>query len=167
MAVKEMTLGDGSPAPWIAFGTGTALYNQPAKDAVLLAINRGFKHLDGAQVYNNEDSLGDAIVASGKKREDLYITTKLFKLDPGTSVIQSLQTSLKNLKVEYVDLFLIHMPAQFSNASMTLGEVWKGMVEAKKQGLAKSIGVSNFSVKHLEEVRSTGLEMPAVNQASY
>lgn len=159
--MKTIKLSDGTSAPWLAFGTGTALYKKEAKDSVLLAFQRGFVHVDAAQMYENEESVGDAIVESGKARGDIYVTTKLNSLKPGETVSSSLEGSLKKLKVEYVDLFLIHVPTMHEGK---IGEVWKGMVDAKKKGLTKSIGVSNFNVKYLEQVRATGLEMPAVNQ---
>lgn len=158
---KTVKLADGTSAPLLAFGTGTALYKKESSDAVLLAIQRGFVHIDAAQMYENEDSVGDGIVASGKARKDLYVTTKLQKLNEGQTVQSTLEDSIKKLKVDYVDLFLIHVPFQHEGK---IGDVWKAMVEVKKKGLAKSIGVSNFNIKYLEQVRATGLEMPVVNQ---
>jgi len=162
--MKTIKLSDGTSAPWLAFGTGTALYNKEAKEGVLLAFQRGFQHVDAAQVYMNEASVGDAIAASGKAREDIYVTTKLYGLQDGETASTSLEGSLKKLQVDYVDLFLIHIPAMFEGK---IAEVWKGMVEAKKKGLTKSIGVSNFNVKYLEQLRASGLETPAVNQIEF
>ncbi|KLO06407.1 Aldo/keto reductase [Schizopora paradoxa] len=162
--MKTIKLSDGTSAPWLAFGTGTALYKKAAKDSVLLALQRGFVHIDAAQMYENEDSVGDAIVESGKARGDFYLTTKLNSLSDGESVSTSLEGSLKKLKVDYVDLFLIHVPTMHEGK---IAEVWKGMVEAKKKGLTKSIGVSNFNIKYLEQVRAVGLEMPVVNQIEF
>jgi len=162
--MKTLQLSDGTSAPWLAFGTGTAFYNKEATEGLLLAFQRGFTHVDAAQVYMNEASVGDAIAASGKAREDIYVTTKLYKLNEGETVSSSLEGSLKKLKVDYVDLFLIHMPLVHDGKEV---EVWKGMVEAKKKGLTKSIGVSNFNVKYLEQLRASGLELPVVNQIEF
>lgn len=161
--MKTIQLSDGTSTPWLAFGTGTAYYKKEAKDGVLLAFERGFTHIDAAQIYMNEESVGDAIVASQKARGDIYITTKLYQLTEGETVTSSLEGSLKKLKVDYVDLFLIHMPGVHEGKIV---DVWKGMVDAKKKGLTKSIGVSNFNVKFLEQLRASGLEMPVVNQVS-
>ncbi|EPQ58043.1 Aldo/keto reductase [Gloeophyllum trabeum ATCC 11539] len=164
MATLTFPLNDGTSIPALAFGTGTALYNKDARDAVTTAITSGFVHLDGAQMYGNEDSLGDAIVASGKPRESLYITTKLTELKNGATVKSALQESLRKLKVDYVNLFLIHMPTHHEGR---LKEVWKQMEEVKKEGLAKSIGVSNFRIKDFEEFLPEATIKPAVNQIEF
>ncbi|KAI6109519.1 NADP-dependent oxidoreductase domain-containing protein [Pisolithus sp. B1] len=149
MPVSELTLNDGTRTPWIAFGTGTALYGKDVQQSVTVAIQNGFTHLDGAQQYHNEDSLGAAIAASGKPRSELYITTKLGKLKPGDTPKSALEESLRKLRVDYVDL---------------LQDVWIGMEEAKNAGLTKSIGVSNFTSDHLSEILEVATIPPAVNQ---
>ncbi|KDQ60965.1 hypothetical protein JAAARDRAFT_31962 [Jaapia argillacea MUCL 33604] len=164
MATLTFPLNDGTRIPALAFGTGTALYQKDAQHAVEVAISSGFIHLDGAQVYGNEESLGAAIAASGKPRDSLYIVTKLGKLPQGQTVVESLKESLKKLNLDYVDLFLIHMPVHHEGK---LKEVWKGVEETKTQGLAKSIGVSNFRVKDLEEILSVASIIPAVNQIEF
>ncbi|KAG2144843.1 NADP-dependent oxidoreductase domain-containing protein [Suillus cothurnatus] len=161
MSISTLPLNDGFQVPWIAFGTGTALYQKDAEVAIRLAIDNGFTHLDGAQVYENEDTLGNGIVASGKSRSELFITTKLGKLSPGATPKSALQESLRKIKVDYVDLYLIH---QASNHVGKLKETWKGMEEAQKAGLAKSIGVSNFTADHLKTILEIATIPPAVNQ---
>ncbi|KAH7889387.1 NADP-dependent oxidoreductase domain-containing protein [Phlebopus sp. FC_14] len=161
MSPSTILLNDGTEVPWIAFGTGTALYGKDAAEQVKLAIDNGFTHLDGAQVYNNEASLGAGVVASGKPRSELYITTKLAKLQPGTTPKSALEESLKKLGLEYVDLYLVHQGSHHEGA---LKEVWKGMEETKKAGLTKSIGVSNFTVGHLQEILEIATVIPVVNQ---
>ncbi|KAL0946691.1 hypothetical protein HGRIS_012878 [Hohenbuehelia grisea] len=159
-------LNDGAEVPWIAFGTGTAHYNQNASEVVRMAIDNGFTHLDGAQVYENEETLGEGIKASGKPRSELFITTKLNKLAPGETVKQSLQASLQKLGVDYVDLFLIHFFVPWAKEGR-IKEVWKGMEEVKKEGLAKSIGVSNFRIEDIKEVLDGASIVPAVNQLEF
>jgi diketogulonate reductase-like aldo/keto reductase len=180
MSKTTFSLNDGTTIPWIAFGTGTALYNRDAENAVSQAISLGMVHLDGAQVYGNEDSLGNAIKASGKRRDELYVVTKFYKLQEGQSVTESLKGSLKKLDVsamvaltrrsmrllgviqlEYVDLFLIHSADSFFGRQQ---EIWKGMEAAKEAGLTKSIGVSNYRVQDLEELLAGTKIVPAVNQ---
>ena len=98
--IPTLTLNDGQKAPWLAYGTGTAHYNQHVKDAVLMAIKTGMRHLDGAQMYQNEDSLGEAVAECGVPRDELFITTKLGKLETGQTVEESLKGSLAKLKVD-------------------------------------------------------------------
>jgi len=161
---KTFTLNDGNEIPWLAFGTGTALYNKDASDLVQLAIKTGIIHLDGAQVYGNEDSLGAGIKASGKPRSELFVTTKLRPLSPGQTVDvkASLQESLKKLGLDYVDLFLIHFPVE--NDHKKLQDLWRQFEEVQAAGLAKSIGVSNFRVDHLQVILQTARVVPAINQ---
>ncbi|SJL00492.1 related to aldo-keto reductase YPR1 [Armillaria ostoyae] len=158
------TLNDGTTTPWVAFGTGTALYKKDAAEAVRVAIENGVTHLDGAQMYENEDSLGAGIKASGKPRSELYVTTKLKGLAEGQTIKDTLVISLKKLDLEYVDLFLIHDP---TSAKGQLKAWWKQMEEVKKEGLTKSIGVSNFRVQDLEEVLEVATIVPAVNQIEF
>ena len=160
---KSFTLNDGSRIPWLAFGTGTALYKQDAADHVRLAIENNITHLDGAQVYNNEDSLGAGIKASGKPRSELFIVTKLHSLQTGETIKESLKVSLAKLGLDYVDLFLIHSPYEARNEKK-LSQWWEGMEEVKHAGLAKSIGVSNFYVEDLKVILETAKVVPSVNQ---
>jgi diketogulonate reductase-like aldo/keto reductase len=159
-----ITLNDSNTVPWIAYGTGTALFAKDVANYVKTAIASGFIHLDGAQVYANEESLGAGIAASGKSRSELYVTTKLGKLAEGESVEASLKGSLQKLGLDYVDLFLIHWPTPHEGR---LQEVWKEMEKVKKDGLAKSIGVSNFKVNHLKQILDGATIKPAVNQIEY
>ncbi|KAF9562197.1 Aldo/keto reductase [Agrocybe pediades] len=160
---KTFTLNTGASIPWLGFGTGTALYGKDATKLVRLALDNKITHLDGAQMYNNEDSLGLGIKESGKPRSDLFVTTKLKNLAPGETVKQSLQKSLSKLGLDYVDLFLIHDPTPATKEGK-LPEWWAGMEEVYRDGLAKAIGVSNFKVEDLQVVLDTGKVVPAVNQ---
>lgn len=161
MPVSQLTLNDETRTPWIAFGTGTALYGKDAQQAVTVAIRNGFTHLDGAQQYNNEDSLGAGIAASGKPRSELYITTKLGELKPGDTPKGALEESLRKLRVDYVDLYLVHHALSHVGR---LKDIWIGMEEARNAGLTKSIGVSNFTSDHLSEILEVATIPPAINQ---
>jgi len=163
MVIPTLTLNDGNEVPSIAFGSGTAFFQQDAQTAMQTAIHTGFTHLDCAQMYENEETVGAAIKASGTPRTALFITTKLNTLSTGQTAKTALQTSLEKLGMEYVDLYLVHNPKPHANR---LKEVWKDMEECKKQGLAKSIGVSNFEVEHLEEILEGAEFPPSVNQVS-
>ncbi|KAL4253170.1 Aldo-keto reductase family 3C2/3 [Abortiporus biennis] len=158
-----LPLNDGTTIPWLAFGTGTALYNKEVSAEVLTAIKAGIHHLDGAQVYGNEASIGDAIEQSGLPRSSFYVTTKLNTVPAGGTVKNTLVESLKKLKLDYVDLFLIHTPKTHTN----LKDVWKQLEDLKKEGLTKSIGVSNFRVQELKEILDGATVVPAVNQIEY
>ncbi|KAI8998645.1 Aldo/keto reductase [Trametes punicea] len=164
MAPLTIPLNDGKRIPWLGFGTGTALYGKDASSAVRIAIANGIVHLDGAQMYGNEESLGEGIASAGKSRSELFVTTKLDKLPAGKTVRDTLLESLKKLKLDYVDLFLIHMPIHHQGR---LKSVWKQFEELQKEGLAKSIGVSNFRIKDLEEILEVATVIPAVNQIEY
>ncbi|KAF9265621.1 Aldo/keto reductase [Marasmius fiardii PR-910] len=163
-----ITLNDNTQIPWVGFGTGTALYSQDVKDIVATAIRAGVRHLDGAQVYGNEDSLGAGIRESGVPRSQLFVTTKLNeKIDieketPKTKLLES----LKKLRLDYVDLYLIHSPA-YAQEHDKLQQWWKVMEECKKEGLARSIGVSNHDVNALEEVLEVATITPSVNQIEF
>jgi len=163
-SIMSFTLNDGTKIPSLAFGTGTALYAKDAEETVRQAIQTGIVHLDGAQMYNNEESLGAGIVSSGKPRSSLYITTKLNVIPAGQTVRDTLVESLKKLQTEYVDLFLIHFP---NNHETPLPQIWAQFEEIQKEGLAKSIGVSNFRVKDFEQILPTAKVIPAVNQIEY
>ncbi|KIK44137.1 hypothetical protein CY34DRAFT_803055 [Suillus luteus UH-Slu-Lm8-n1] len=145
----------------MAFGTGTSLRQKNAQNPVENAIANGFTHIDGAQMYENEESLGVAIRASGTPRSALFVTTKLDRLRPDQTAKTALQVSLKKLGLEYVDLYLVHVPGHHAGR---LKEVWKMMEECKRERLAKSIGVSNFEVAHLQEILEGAEFPPSVNQ---
>jgi len=162
---KLFTLNTGATIPWLGFGTGTALYGRDATNLVSLAIKNKVTHLDGAQMYNNEDTLGAGIKASGKPRAELFVTTKLNlkTLAPGETVKESLKASLAKLGLDYVDLFLIHDPIPATKEGK-LAQVWEAMEGVYHEGLAKAIGVSNFKVEDLKIVLDSGKVVPAVNQ---
>lgn len=160
MATLPIKLNDGTTIPWLAFGSGTALFGNEVSQDVERAIKAGFRHIDAAQMYKNEDSVGAGIKAAGVPRTELYVTTKLAELKPGETVTASLKESLRKLQLDYVDLFLIHLPTQHPD----LKAVWKGLEEAKAAGLTKSIGVSNFTPKYLRTVLDGATVVPAVNQ---
>jgi diketogulonate reductase-like aldo/keto reductase len=124
------------------------------------AISVGFSHIDTAQLYRNEVEVGKAIRESGLERDEIFITTKYSGLN-GLDINTSIRNSLNNLGVTYVDLYLIHFPRLAVPDILT---VWTQMEALQRQGLAKSIGVSNFGVKHLEILLAQAVILPAVNQ---
>ncbi|GAA6016526.1 hypothetical protein JCM10207_002827 [Rhodosporidiobolus poonsookiae] len=169
------TLADGQSVPGVAFGVGTAWFGkekdgQPHKetvDAVKTALSVGFRHLDGAEAYGNEVSLGAAIKESGIPREELFVTTKS---GPGLKGVRaSFEASLKKLGLSYVNLYLIHWPYDFPKLDTTIEETWKVLEELKDAGLARSIGVSNFRVRDIEKILNIPdlKHKPAINQIEF
>ncbi|KAI0088896.1 Aldo/keto reductase [Irpex rosettiformis] len=133
--------------------------NDDAYQAVITALKLGYRHVDTADMYGNEYGVGKAVRDSGLKREEVFVTTKI----PGgtTDPAASIEKSLKNFDLGYVDLWLIHSP---HGGKETRLKLWKTLLQAKAQGRAHDIGVSNYGIKHLKEIREAGLEAPAVNQ---
>jgi len=160
MPFSYLTLNDGNKIPQIGFGTGSALYGKDAADAVEQALEGGFNHIDTAQVYHNEESVGLALKESGISRSEVFITTKY----AGGDIRGELEKSLSKLGVTYVDLYLIHFP---SSIAKDFAGSWEEFEKIKKDGLAKSIGVSNFTVDDLKKLLETANIVPAVNQIRY
>ncbi|NDK31549.1 aldo/keto reductase [Nesterenkonia haasae] len=156
-----VTLNDGTTIPQLGFGVWQVPADQ-AEEVVTKALDAGYRHIDTAAVYGNEEGVGAAIAKSGIPREDLYVTTKLWVSDfKDGKTQQALETSLTKLGLDYVDLYLIHWPAPADEKYL---EAWNGLEELQKQGKTRSIGVSNFAPEHLDRVAQTGSVTPAVNQ---
>ncbi|KAF5343222.1 hypothetical protein D9758_013394 [Tetrapyrgos nigripes] len=155
----SLPLNDGHNIPTIAFGTGSKWKWHDVTTYVQLALESGFSHLDTAAFYETEPFVGRAIKESGLARKDLFLTTKCGLMIP---LRKSLKDSLEKLGVEYVDLFLIHNHFFVPD----IKEAWKEMEKLKEEGLARSIGVSNYEVKHLKQMMRVAKVKPAVNQIS-
>lgn len=159
-----LTLNNGISIPQIGLGLWQNKNERECHDAVISAIASGYRHFDTAQIYENEEYVGSALSNAFStdevSREDVFITTKLWNDNQFfDDVLPSFNESLKQLKTDYVDLFLVHFPV-----TETRRPAWLKMEEIYKSGRAKSIGVSNYTVKHLEELISECDVMPAVNQ---
>ncbi|KAK0211862.1 Aldo/keto reductase [Armillaria fumosa] len=160
MPWDPVKLNSGHSMPSIAFGTWKLGNGDGPISQVDQAISVGFSHFDTAQSYRNETEAGIAIRESGLARNELFITTKYSGLD-GLDIKTSIQNSLKNLGVSYVDLYLIHHPRL---AVPDIPTAWKEMEALQAQGLAKSIGVSNFGVNELAVLLASANIKPAANQ---
>lgn len=168
MLTDTYKLNNGVEIPVVGFGTWQTPNGQVAKDAVLAALNAGYRHIDTAAAYGNETSVGEAIKASGVKRDELFVTTKLWNSDHGyENAKKAIDKSLENLGLDYLDLYLIHWPnpaAMRENWAELNTESWRAMEEAVKAGKIRSIGISNFRKHHIDELLKTAEIKPAVNQ---
>ncbi|KAH9947629.1 Aldo/keto reductase [Amylocystis lapponica] len=161
MAFGSVTLNDGNKMPTIAFGSGSKWKGHDVTDYVVQAIETGFSHIDTAQAYQNQDSVGQAIRESALDRSDLFITTKWsFKQK---SVHESVQESLTFLGLKQLDLYLIHFPGVLTN----LEQDWREIEKVKEDGLTKSIGVSNWTLPLMQELLKFAKIKPAVNQIRF
>ncbi|KAB8294164.1 hypothetical protein EYC80_009604 [Monilinia laxa] len=156
--------------PVFAYGTGSALMKSDSDgeldrnviEQIKTAINLGFTHFDTAEAYHTERELGIAIEESFIPRERLFVTTKTLGYG---SISQALDSSLKKLQLEYVDLYLLHIP--WIETHKSLQEAWSEMEAVKASGKVKLIGVSNFAVTDLEKILDSSIEVPAVNQIEF
>jgi 2,5-diketo-D-gluconate reductase A len=157
-SIPTVRLNNGIPMPMIGFGTNT-LNESNCASCVLDAISAGYRLIDTATIYRNEQFVGEGIKKSGIKREELFITSKLWVDDSGyESTMKAFQTSLDKLGLEYLDLYLIHRPRGDVKGS------WKAMEELYKEGRIKAIGLSNFEPHQLDELMNYATIKPMVNQ---
>ncbi|MCT3358211.1 aldo/keto reductase [Latilactobacillus curvatus] len=165
---SSYTLTNGVQIPKIGFGTWQTPDGQTAVAAVEEALKAGYRHIDTAQAYGNEGSVGEAIQASGVDRSDLFLTTKIWNSNHTYDLtISSFEESLKKLQTDYVDLLLIHWPnpiAYRDDWETANAETWRAMEMLYKAGKVRAIGVSNFRVHHLEALKKTATVQPMVNQ---
>ncbi|SMG40472.1 aldo/keto reductase [Agreia pratensis] len=160
-SVPLVTLNDGNTIPQLGFGVFKV---DPDKTSRIVAdaFEVGYRHIDTAKIYGNEEGVGHAIKTSGIDRDELFITTKLWNADQGyESGLEAFEKSLGRLQLDYVDLYLIHWPAP---ANDNYVDAWKALEKIRESGRAKSIGVSNFTVEHLTRLLGETDVVPAVNQ---
>ena len=159
MVEKFMLLSNGVKIPSIGFGTYKSGDDEETAKIIKNALNLGYKMIDTASFYGNEVGIGNAIKESKVKREDIFLVTKLWNDDHGyDKTIEAFNNSLKRLQVEYLDLYLIHWPNKLN------AETWRAFEDLYKAGKVKAIGVCNFKIGHLEELKKTAKIMPMVNQ---
>lgn len=152
-------LHDGTIMPQLGLGVWKA-GNEEVVNAIHKALEVGYRSIDTAAAYKNEEGVGKALKSAGVPREEIFVTTKLWN-DDQQRPHEALQESLEKLQLDYVDLYLMHWPVPAIDHYV---EAWQGMIELQKQGLAKSIGVCNFQVSHLQRIiDETGVK-PVINQ---
>lgn len=164
MDIPSLKMNTGAQIPQIGFGLWRNGDKQECIDSINYALKAGYTHFDDAQVYDNEEYLGEAIKASGVERSTLFITTKIASNTHNNKqsedkLLPSFEESLQKLQMDYVDLLLLHFPA-----TETRKAAWPIMEKIYESGQAKSIGVSNYTVRHLEELLAECKVTPAVNQ---
>ena len=156
-------LNNGVKIPRLGLGVYQSAPGQTTKKAVEFALKIGYRHIDTARIYGNESDVGAAIREIGLKREDIFVTTKLWNGDQGyENSLKACDESLKRLGLKYLDLYLIHWPVQNLRA-----ESWKALVRLLKEGKCRSIGVSNYTIHHLTELLESSSVVPAVNQVEF
>ncbi|WP_432763371.1 aldo/keto reductase [Enterococcus gallinarum] len=168
MKMNSYTLSNNVSIPELGFGTWQTPNGDVAVSAVKKALEVGYRHIDTAQGYKNEDSVGQAIKESGIPREEIFLTTKLWNENHSYDlVLSSFEESLKKLQTDYIDLFLIHWPNPVKfrdNWQSANAETWRAMEELYQAGKIKAIGVSNFLPHHFEELKKKATIFPMVNQ---
>jgi len=159
--VPTVSLNDGEEIPQLGFGVFQVPPAETAEVATR-ALLAGYRHIDTAAAYGNEAGVGQAVHAAALERDDVYITTKCSNDDHGyDQAKRALRASLERLEMQHVDLYLIHWPVPAHDKYV---ETWAALIELQKEGLTRSIGVSNFQPAHLERIiEETGIK-PAVNQ---
>jgi 2,5-diketo-D-gluconate reductase A len=157
--METRTLADGTVMPTLGLGVWQIPEGPECEQAVRWALEAGYRHIDTAQAYGNEESVGRALHASGLPREEIFLTTKFHPRlrDP----VLEAEHSLRRLGVGQVDLYIVHWPGGGPTWA------WPGMEEAQRRGYARSIGVSNFSVAELDELATVGSIAPACDQVQF
>ena len=159
----QVVLQNGVKMPRLGLGVFRSEAGQEVENAVRWALEAGYRSIDTAMIYGNEASVGKAIYESGLSRNEIFVTTKVWNTDQGyDSTLVAFETSLNLLKMEYVDLYLVHWPVKGKYK-----ETWRAMEAIYRSGRAKAIGISNFLVHHLEDLLPSVEIMPMVNQVEF
>lgn len=159
----RVRMNDGVDIPVFGLGTYGMGSGKKARKAIRHALECGYRLLDTAAMYRNEREVGQAVQESGIPREDIFVTTKLWNSDHGYErALAAFDESLAKLGLEYVDLYLIHWPVERHR-----GDSWRALEAIRESGKARSIGVSNYTIRHLEELFRESSTVPAVNQVEF
>ncbi|MFJ8416943.1 aldo/keto reductase [Bacillus paramycoides] len=157
------TLHNGVKMPWFGLGVFKVEDGSEVIDSVKAAIKNGYRSIDTAAIYKNEEGVGQAIRESGIPREELFITSKVWNSDQGYELtLQAFETTLEKLGLEYLDLYLVHWPVKGKYT-----ESWKALEKLYTDGRVRAIGVSNFHIHHLQDVFEIAEIKPMVNQVEY
>ena len=168
--MKSYTLNNEVSIPVLGFGTWKAENGEVAYQAVLEALKAGYRHIDTAAIYKNEESVGRAILDSGIPRQEIFVTTKLWNTNHCyDEARQAFEESMEKLGLDYLDLYLIHWPnpkplRENDEWKTRNADVWRAMEDLYQEGKIRAIGVSNFLPHHLDDLLETARIIPAVNQ---
>lgn len=158
--IKKISLSNSVSIEQLGFGTFKIVDQQEANNAVMTALNNGYRAFDTAQLYNNEKILGEAFVNSGVARQELFLTTKVSNLNQGyEQTLKSFEQSLKDLQTDYLDLFLVHWPLKNH-----FFDTWKAIEQLYETKMVRAIGVCNFHQSHFELLKTRANIKPMINQ---
>ena len=160
---SKVILNNGVEMPWFGLGVFLSKDGEEVENAVKVALQNGYRHIDTAAIYKNERGVGNAVKASGIPREEIFITSKVWNTDQGyKTTLDAFEKSLEKLQTDYLDLYLVHWPKGKRSV-----ETWKALEELYQKGRVRAIGISNFLVHHLEEFLPECKITPAVNQYEF
>ena len=164
MTLQSTTeLNNGVKLPWLGLGVFKAEPGGETEKAVRMALDAGYRHIDTASLYGNEEDVGRAVKDSGLNREDVFVTTKVWNSDQGfDSTLEAFDASRRKLQMDVVDLYLVHWPVKGKYK-----ETWKALEKLYADGKVRAIGVSNFLPHHLEDLLADSEIAPAVNQVEF
>ena len=163
---SRVRLNQGPEIPWLGLGVFQTEPGAETRNSVAYALEAGYRAVDTAAMYGNEDDVGAAVRASGIPRDEIFVTTKLWHTDHGyENALRAGRASAARLNLGAIDLYLIHWPR--ANSPQDRIDSWRAMVELQRQGLCRAIGVSNYTVRHLEELRTHSDVVPAVDQVEF
>ena len=162
MLGRVVKLSNGVDVPILGFGTARIENGSQTFESVSYALEVGYRHIDTAKLYKNEESVGEAINKSGINREEIFLTTKVWDSDRGyDNTLKAFETSLKKLNTDYIDLYLIHWPKDLNV------ETWRALERLYKENKVRAIGVSNFKEHHLEKIFKNCEITPMINQVEF
>jgi methylglyoxal/glyoxal reductase len=157
---RTLELRSGGAIPVVGLGVYQTPPGEPTRRAVRAALDAGYRHIDTARIYDNEEDVGRAIAESRVPRDQLFVTTKLWNADHGHDrARRACEASLRRLGLDYVDLYLIHWPVHAPRVT-----TWRTFVELRDEGKCRAIGVSNYTARHLDELAGASNALPDVNQ---
>ncbi len=169
--MQTIKMNNGLSIPTVGYGTYLAPDGDVAKNGVIKAIELGYRHIDGAACYKNEKSVGEGIRDCGINRDEIFLTSKVWNTERGyDKTLKAFEKTINDLGVDYLDLYLIHWPANemhYKNWKELNLDTWRALEHLNQKGLAKSIGVSNFLVNHLEPLLDQAKIVPAINQIEF
>ena len=157
------TLNNGVKMPYLGLGVYDCNDGKEVIDAIRYALDAGYRHIDTAALYGNEIGVGKAVREYDIAREEVFVVSKVWNSDQGyEETLKAFETSMNKLQLDYLDLYLIHWPVKGK-----FSDTWKAMEELYKEGRIRAIGISNFLVRHIEELLKTASIVPMVNQVEF